>query len=406
MDELVDRARTADVMTGHDWDQLTDLACRNPGMILSPRSAWTDLAQRLLYETSIADGVCWMLRAEALNRLIAHPAATDAVITAVADAAADRGVQSMIGTVSVFEATQHVSAGRYVLAHLTTPVTDRTFFGALLACVRKVRCGHFDPQQLTALLDVLVDVLAGGATDAIAGLVSKVVRTLPVPMQQRINTRVWDLVAAHLDQPALVSHVVDRVCRTTIAGLPREEAFHDTMLPILVAEMLFDPVFDVRLYAAFLLYSTPYRWPLAAAIAHELTIAQRSRNGRWAVTLLQALRILGGPEQRRQVERLLLLHATPAAMCDTAASALGHISGSSTEVYWRAALTTATTRWTQTRARAEESTLDRLIYALGMADNVALLRTITTSDAVPPAVQRAARWWVTHPAHIRASARS
>jgi hypothetical protein len=57
---LVDRARGEEVMTAQDWDELTNLLSRNPTVILSPTKAWAELSERLLHETSIADGTQWM----------------------------------------------------------------------------------------------------------------------------------------------------------------------------------------------------------------------------------------------------------------------------------------------------------------------------------------------------------
>lgn len=181
--------------------------------------------------------------------------------------------------------------------------------------------------------------------------------------------------------------------------------FRDPMLPRLIDELLCDPVFDVRLYAAFLLYATPYRQPLGRALGQELVAARHSGNTQLVVTLLEALRILGGPEERRHVERLLLAPSTPSGIRDTAASALGHIGGASREDYWTLALRTARQRWRQTPTGAEASVLDRLVYALGMADRRALLRAVTADSTLPDRVRSAARWWITLPSHIRHSAR-
>lgn len=94
-----------------------------PGVILSPNKVWAELSERLLHETSVADGTLWMHRAEAFNRLIAHPAGQDAAIS----------------------------------------TADRRFYGALLASVRKLRNGHFTAAQLRKLVPVL---LAEGRNNA------------------------------------------------------------------------------------------------------------------------------------------------------------------------------------------------------------------------------------------------
>jgi hypothetical protein len=189
-----------------------------------------------------------------------------------------------------------------------------------------------------------------------------------------------------------------------VAGIETTSRFNDTVLPRLIEELLFDPIFDVRLYAAFLLYSTPYRGPLGRTLDQELLTTRPTAEQ--SVTLLEALRILGGPDERRHIERLLVAPGVPNPVRDTAASALGHVGGSSSDGYWRAALRTARQRWRQTQAKAEISVLDRVVYALGMAGQLALLRAVTADSSLPSRIRSAANWWTTLPAHIQASARS
>jgi HEAT repeat protein len=391
-------------MTAQDWDDLTNLLACHPTIILSPRRIWTDLAERLLYETSIADGILWMRRSEAFNRLIAHPAGQHAAISTVASAAADRSVQSMVGTVSVFEASVHDTASTHVIRHLTDPMTDRTFYGALLASVRKLRYGHFTPTHLRKLVPVIVDILAEGRSGARLSLAAALLKMLPVEMRQRVNDRIWGMATENLEQTPAVTRTVDRLHNATVAGLEATPRFNDAVLPQLIQELLFDPIFDVRLYAAFLLYSTPYRQPLGRALNQEL-LSIRS-TARQTVTLLEALRILGGPEERPHIERLLVAPGVPNPVRDTAASALGHVGGSSTDGYWRSALRTARQRWRQTQAKAEISVLDRVVYALGMAGQQALLRAVTADASLPSRIRSAANWWTTLPRHIQDSARS
>jgi hypothetical protein len=405
IEELVDRARGEGLMSAQDWDDLTNLLARNPAVVLSPKKSWTELSERLLYETSIADGTLWMRRAEAFNRLIAHPAGQHAAISTVAAAAADKSVQSMVGTVSVFESSVHDTANRHVLKHLTDPTTDRTFYGALLASVRKLRYGHFTATHLRRLVPVIVEVIADGKDGARLALAASLLKMLPASVRQRVNDRLWRTATQKLERTSSVSLLVDRVTNSTRASLDHAAGFDDPILPHLVDELLCDPIFDGRLYAAFLLYATPYREPLARALCQEMLSAWHNGDTQLMVTLLEALRILGGPDERRQVERLLLTPGVPSPVRDTAASALGHIVGSSDDDYWASALRAARQRWYQTRAMAEVSVLDRLVYALGMADQRPVLRAVATDPTLPRQVRSAANWWVTLPWHINRSAR-
>lgn len=391
-------------MTGRDWDELTNLLARSPATILSPKKSWADLSERLLHETSIADGTLWMCRAEAFNRLIAHPAGQHAAISTVAAAAADRSVQSMVGTVSVFESSIHSTASLHVVRHLTDPTTDRTLYGALLASVRKLRYGHFSPAHLHKLTPVIADIISEGRNGDRLSLAAALLKMLPAAIRQRIGHRIWTSAMRSLEQRSVSSCLIDRLCDATVAGLERTPRFNDTVLPRLIEELLFDPVFDVRLYAAFLLYATPYRQPLAHALSRELLASRHRGDSQWTVTLLEALRILGGSDERRHIEQLILAPGVSSRARDTAASALGHVGGTTSDEYWRSALRIAQQRWNQTHAIAEGSVLDRLVYALGMADQQALLRTVMQDPFLPSRVRNAAHWWITLPRNIHESA--
>ncbi|HYQ68902.1 hypothetical protein [Actinophytocola sp.] len=402
-EELVDRACGGDVMTAQDWDDLTDLLACHPNLVLSPRRIWTDLSERLLYETSIADGVLWMRRAEAFNRLIAHPAGQHAAISTVAAAAADRSVQSMVGMVSVFEASIHDSANAHVIRHLTDPTTDRTFYGALLASVRKLRYGHFSAAQLRKLVPVIVDILAEGRSGARLSLAATLLKLIPVEMRQRVNSRIWNMAVEKLEHSSTESRTVERLCHATVADVDSDRTFNDQILPHLVDELMFDPNFDVRLYSAFLLYSTPYHAPLGHTLGRELRGVRPT--ARSAVTLLEALRILGGPQERGHIERLVVAPGVPGPVRETAASALGHVGGASSAGYWTAALSSARQRWRRTRAGVELAILDRVIYSLGMGGRLELLREVAADPTLPDRLRSAASWWTTLPAHIQRSAR-
>jgi hypothetical protein len=407
LDELIDRARGGDVMSGADWDDLSDLMARHPGMVISPAGAWTELAERLLTEMSIADGYFWMARAEALNRLMAHPVGQEAAIAVAAAAAADESVQSMIGTVTIFDASAHPAASACVVRHVTHPVTDRTFYGGLLASAKKLRFGHLDQHQVGLLVPVLLDLVGHGHRLNEASLAATLLRMLPADVTRRIGDRLWQRTVALLGQPGAAGSAVGRVtAETTAETTGAGGGFTDRLLPGLVSELLYDPVFDMRLYTCFLVNATPYRLPMARALARELGRAGRAGATDRSIALLEALRVLGDETQRRQVERLLLTPGVPPAVANSAAYALGHIGGRSCDEYWDRLTSTYLNRWRCTRSQVDASILDRVVYALGMSDRLDLLGRLGTETAVPTRVRQAVLWWTGLPDHIRLSART
>jgi hypothetical protein len=399
LDELVDLACGEGVVSSLEWDRLTELLAAQPQLVLSPRDTWARLAERLLTEMSIADGVNWMHRAESFHRLIAHPAGSEAAIAVAEAAAADRSRQSMIGTVGVFNASAHPAANAAVLRHVLDPVTDRTFYGGLLTSAKKLRYGDFEPRQLRDLLPVLVEFASGGGHYAV--LAARLVQLLPAGLRHRLPDRVWRLVSEMLRPFSTVT--ARRLSDEVHLDSELADSAPDDVLPGLVHEMLYDPVFDVRLCTMFLVYATPYRRPLAGALANEL-LRRVSRGPLEQVrTVLDSLRVLGGAPERRLIERLLIAGQAPAPVLDAASYALGHVGGTSSDAFWSAAIARYTDRWVRPHDPHTLSTLDRLVYGIGITDRQSLLRAATQDPHLPATVRTAASWWADLPPYLRDS---
>ncbi|MET7966534.1 hypothetical protein [Micromonospora sp. NPDC005305] len=397
LDELVERTSSDGVMSGSDWDDLTAYLTTVPGQVITPRAFWRDMAERLLLEMIVADGVGWTQRHEAFNRLLSHPVGQQPAIAACASLAADRSNQVFVEVVSVLDASPHPDASGYVLGQLLNPTNDRAQYGALLASVRKTRYRHFNESQRRQLLSIVEDTLhEDGYLDS-HQLAAEVLRQLSaqVPAQARhLPPNVPGTVgplrrAAHT--------LVERIVHTALVGMPRElPHFDDRLLPVLLDEMLFSPVLDVRLHAAILLSGSPYRHPLSAALGTELAhqVAGRVHSPDVACAMIEGLRVLGGPAQRPLVERLTVTSGVPPAITVAASQAIAHIAGRSDDRYWRAAIRHHAVRWYQSRDRTPAAALHGLVYGLGQARNTELLRSLRDDHEVPPAVRAAASWWL------------
>ena len=415
VDELLERALSSDMMHGAHWDDLTGHLSAIPTIVIFPSRLWTDLASRLLDETIIADGLPWLLRFEAINRLLGHPVGGIAAVAACASLAADPSGQVYIEPVSLLEANTHADASRHVLDQLTNPTNEQTRFGALLACVRKVRFGHFTPDQLREMVPVVAGMMLdrSGFEEA-APLAVELLRNLPPELRTRADAELRRAVvndqllrevhaAGRLATPASATTLVYRLmqCAQAVLG---GNLFADDLLPTLLDDMLFDPVFDVRLYASLLIYGTPYRQPVAAAIALELAKPQVMGDVTLAGSMLGALRVLGGPQQRPLVERLVLAPGLAPAVPAAAARHIGHVGGSSTDAFWLKAIALHGRSWRRHREKYSAAALHGLVYALGMARNHRLLTRIRDDHEAPPPVRDAARWWLGRPHRIAASA--
>ena len=417
LEDLIDRARSNDLVSGAEWDELTGRICALPDLVIVPRTIWAELAERVLSEMIIADGVAWLQRFEALNRLLGHPVGQEAAIAALASSAADSTNEVFVETVCAFDASRHPDAARHVLAQLTNPTNERARYGALLACVRKVAYNHFTPDQRQGLVPMVrgfVDDpdLAAGVRTLAVHLLRRFASELPSDARVQLRQALRDqpmlvqvFTAGRLAAAETARIVIDRVVAAATAGLPREiPAYADDLVSVLVEEMLYDPVFDIRLYAAMLLYATPYRAPMAAALASELARAVGVRDTNLAASILGGLRFLGGPAERPIVERLVLAAGLPGEVTVAAAEQLGHVGGRSDAAFWHTALDQHGRRWRRHHDRASAETLRALVYGLGMAHEDRLLARVRADGEAPPPVRASASWWVSHPRRIRESA--
>jgi hypothetical protein len=415
-EELLDRVATGAVMTGADWDELTAAIEATPALAIAPRRLWTEMAERLLAEVIIADGVSWMRRFEAFARLLVHPGAQAAAVAACASQAADRSNQVFIETVAALDGSPHPDASRHVLNQLSHPTNDRARYGALMACVRKVRHGHFTPIQLLGLRPTVTELLADPAAQADArSLAVELLRQMPPNLRggdadarlrralAHDRTLSQVLAAGRLAAEESAGFVVDRIVTATLARLPRAP-FADEQLARLIDESLYSPVYDVRLYSTMLLYATPYRSAFAAALAAELSVAQLAADPTLVTSVLNGLRVVGGAEQRSAIERLIVAPGLPSEVPVAAAGNLGHVGGVSPDRFWLTALALHIRRWRRSADTASAATLGGLVYALGMGRHDRLLARVRDDREAPPPVRSAAAWWLCHPQVIRDSA--
>ncbi|MEV0732610.1 hypothetical protein [Polymorphospora sp. NPDC050346] len=414
IDDLLDRALSTAIMTGQQWDELSALVSAAPNLIISPRSARAALTERLLTEMIVAHGLSWQQRFEAFNRLIAHPSCQRAAVAACAGLGADRENQVFIETIGALDGSAHPDASRHVLAQLHQPTNDRAFLGALLACVRKIRFGHFTADQLTDLTALIVELVREPAHRAEAQpLAAALLRHAPQlhrPGMQAALRRaatadrtVGEAVATgQLAAPQTARVVVTRVVNTTTATLPHDPA--NDMFPTLVRELLFHPLSDIRLYTAMLIAATPYREPPARALADELAGIRAPERLELNGCIIAALRALGGAEQRPLVERITVGSGIPGPLVVLATHAIGHLGGHSDDRYWAAAVDHHNRLWRRHRDPLHESALRGLVYGLGIARRQALLSRLRDDPAAPQPARGAAAWWLRLPQHVTASA--
>lgn len=418
-DELVERACSQELMSGAEWDELSIIVTERPDLVVSPRSAWLRLTNRLLTEEILADGVPWMQRFEAVNRMLAHPMIGIDALSMLRATVDDRGVQSLVGTACLFDASAESAAASEVVRHMQEPADDRVFKGVLMACVRKLKYSHFTGSQLQQLSGLVAATLMESTylDDETLALAVSVLRQMPPQSHGAMSISVLQRMAREqphfsvLEENRLLGRVggrvvTERVANYAMARTPTmPEGYIDHVLPVLIDEMLFDPVFDARLYAAFLIRASPYRAAVAEALSVELRSARWNSNEAWLTAVFEALRILGGQIERNKVEQFVVSPGTPGAIADVAAYALGHIGGTSADTFWQRAVAYHRVAWQRSASQVSGSILDRLVYAIGMSGNTAMLTAIRCDRRMPAQVRATAGWWLSQSRTTLESAR-
>ena len=416
-DELLERATTGDLMSGHDWDRLTSSLVAFSHTFV-PHSVWTSVAQRLLSEQLIARGVAWYQRYESFNRLLAHDGAQRAAVAACAAVAADPTYQMRVEPLSVLDACEHPEAARLVLSEITNPSSPAAAFGALIASARKIQLGHFDRPQLRQLQAALVELIHDPVLRTpVHALAVELLCRLPDGRRGGPSGQLRHLLEAdatlqqvltvgRLAAPDTGQVVVERVVNRAVAGLLRHVVgFSDDVLPQIVDDALHSPDPDIRYAASQHIGASPYRGPVADAIAAELNNRHALTDPDRAPAMLWLLGATSRESDRIIPERLLLTHGLPKALTAAAARAVGHFVGTSDDEFWRRAMTAHRSAWRSTRSPLHENVLRSLVYAFGIVRNEAMLLSTARDPDLPPSAREAATWWMDRPAVIHNSAR-
>ncbi|MBO4205875.1 hypothetical protein [Micromonospora echinofusca] len=405
--DLVARARVPYAMSGPDWDELTAEVAGRPGLVLHPPLLWEEIAGNLLGELIVAEGGQWLLRQEAMSRLLEHPDAetpTVRVCTAVVD---DPAVPVFITPLSLLDVTAGPAANRYVLAQLVAPHNQLAQQGALLAAIRKLRAGHFRTDQewgrlVTAVGDLVTDAPADPGVRSLTGeFTARLARALPHRRGPRDRVTVLDVGGPQApfhrsdltpDAAATVSSLVDRARSL----LPVEPAERDDVFPGLVAEAVQSPNADQRLYATMLVAATPYRRPLATALLTELRRHLRDWDPVLAGSALRLLTLLQVPDHRELVYSLLTDPAVPPSLRHAAAAATPHWSARWDAARWRRVLATQRQRAREVPSALDAGILRALAYGLATDGHRDLLPEIEAGSGTspyPPQARAMARWW-------------
>ncbi|WP_163512192.1 hypothetical protein [Fodinicola acaciae] len=405
--DILDKVHQDAIVTGSEWDELTSFVARQPHIGLLRRGSWPRMAERLLSELIIADGTAWTQRYESFSRLLAHPTGQRAAVAACADLAADPSNQVFIDTLSILDASPHPDAGYQLVRQLKHPTNDQAFYGALLGCVRKSQYGHFSPEDRHQLLSLTADLsrnlprsarrrrLAEQIHGALLTEASGTVRIL----------RADEVFERHrLADPHTAEVITGRLLVCIRSAMTAEhDDFHDDLLPVLLDELLFGPLSDIRLFLAMLLAASPYRRGIAGALAAELRRSTATADANVAIALITALAVIGDKTEADVLRTLIIRQDVPAKVRSTAARYIGHMTAGDPSDACRDAAAFHLHRWRSRQDAQSADLLADLTYALGITGDNAQLDVLAQRD-IPASARIAAAWWRNMPTAVRSSA--
>ncbi|MGZ3146651.1 hypothetical protein ACVDFE_32595 [Lentzea chajnantorensis] len=377
--ELLDRACVPGAMEGTDWRDLTRAVAARPDLLLHPPRLWAAIAENLLGELVIAEQTEWLVRQEAMSRLLEHRASAPHALDICTGMADDRATPVCIEPISLLDNSVLPSASRYVLAQLRDPDGVRALHGALLAAVAKVRRGHFTVTETAELRHLATALLAEGHDHPL-------VTPMAVELGHVLRLR-------GTPEPVVDNRVSAHLALTAQARSAAAEPGVDEVLAELVGEAMFRQNPDARLYATALITATPYREPLATAVTDWLA-AGDLRDELLVERGLGLLNKLGAPTHRVLVRALLLDPALSARNRHAAAWASTHSPGRLDEGVWRAIVATQTALFRNRPSPLDDDILRGLVYSIGTDAHRCLLREMHADTRVPAQARALAAWWL------------
>ncbi|MEV4518294.1 hypothetical protein AB0K00_56230 [Dactylosporangium sp. NPDC049525] len=403
---VLDRVRGTGSVDEATWLAFCNVLRSHPGLVLHPRDLWDGVAYRLLTEMVSAEGGAWMVRQEAISRMLEHADAMTATAIVCIDVAVDPGIPSYVEPISLLDGTPDSVASMFLARQLGEPLNIRARQAALQTVIRKARAGHFrEPFTVGLLAQAARELLAMDDHDLrTMPMTVDFVRLAPrwgVPVTPRWSRRIVEdpmVRSVWLDGLTLPVAQTGPLCRrlalSAQSRLEVELPAGDAMLAQLLQEMLFAADSDTRLYATLTVSATPYRRPVAELLAAELHNALRLQFDPMTATTMQAITILGEAGHRSLLIDLLADPNLGRPIRLSAANAAPHCSGDQSVDNWRRAFDVQRSAWLHNCDDAEAQVMDAITAAIGTAGNVKLLQEMSVDALLPSSTRMAAAWWL------------
>ncbi|MEJ3747449.1 hypothetical protein WEI85_29700 [Actinomycetes bacterium KLBMP 9797] len=398
----LDKISSGALLDGAEWVELTERIEATPGLVLHPPALWSVVAERLLTELVAADKLEWLLRNEAMSRLLDHPTARSHAVAACIALVEDTTSPVVIEPLGLLDVVSDSVADRYVFQQITQPDNERAFQGALRAALRKIQYGHFTEAQLGRLVPAIRETMRDGQSDPDRIALSvDVARRLAGRTARRTALQravpddpvawwawKWDRVA----EPGLARAVSVQLARLVQARGRSDTTKLDEVLATAIEEALYSSNPDRRLFHGQLLAATPLRAVLADAILTEMTAGLARRDETFAIAALPAMTVLDASTHRTLVQRVLAGGGFSPSLRHAGARALPHCAGRYSEPVWRAILDRQIALSRDTPDKLDGDILRAIVYGIGTDGRTDLLAAIRADPAMPAGCRSTADW--------------
>jgi hypothetical protein len=386
LDHLLD-ILLSDKATGPDWTEFGYFVSA-PDMLYLHGSVWRELTFRLVDQMARSVGLAYLQRFETIRILLEHRIAQSWLLRAAGEYLSDPSVQIVNDPVGVLEISPAPEAAAVLLEKFVQTESESVFEATIAGIAYKVGMGQFSPSDLDHIEATLMRAMHHRERE-ISGL-EEVMIAMPEAARDRLMEASRGLhghqdlatVAAHGEwvRPDTARRVSQQLADRIRAELPASKLYdEDPMTPRIIREALFSARGEHRHHASLSLLGSPFRKPLARALADQIESAGWDDPS--VPRMQRLLRYLAGTEQ----EPLLLRWAATApdsALRDIALT-LGHLPPSGADLGVLV-----------DRLKGDNTMLDRaILYGLGMRQDKSLIG-LANDEGRPVELRNAASWWL------------
>lgn len=422
---LLERALGPERMTGQDWDYLSSNLSRMPHALVRGGD-WEELIRRCIVEMTVAVGLEFSQREEAVARLAGHPRSGAVVVSMAGRMLEDTSTAVYSDIATLLAYSSHPDVVPLLLRHAEQPVNTDARRAALFVLTMIVPSGRLAPTEVTRAARVALDVVRDDDQPFhVHRAAANLLRALDLPHRSRlayvltaddrghVARILMEGRALGLDEiGALKSRLVEALVRSLGPSDTRDAVLED-----LLGTVLGNTEELARSTALGVLMLSPQAKPVGSAYAAELARTRRSGDDVAAVECLSVLTWLVQSDDVELVTAVLLDPDTPAEQAMLSGLAVGNCDEPASPV--RAAREEAVARRArelvsgeagprerdQTGGEAVRQRLRGLAYVLGMRGRFDLLAEVRA--AVDPAGHHhevcagLLDWWLALPEHVR-----